>query len=85
MKNFTSIACAIFDKKYSGVFRLRNNEHIPSSELRTNPCIITAYDYPYILGREGKTYSLTGLYFYGKESPFDIVEFIKDTNTETLC
>jgi hypothetical protein len=43
-----------------------------------NKCPVTGYDYPYILKYSGKTYTSTGWYYYGKETPFDIVEFIKN-------
>ena len=77
MRNFNTIALSVLGGRCSGVFRLRNHEHIPSTELVKNTCPITGYDYPYILGNSGKTYTSTGLYHYGKESPFDIVEFNK--------
>lgn len=84
MKNFNTIAQSILNNTCSGIFRLRNNEHIPSTELSINDCTITGYDYPYRLGHHGKTYTSTGLYYYGKESPFDVMEFIKDVETTNI-
>lgn len=80
MKGFEQIATAVLDGATSGFFRLRNNEMIPSTELRPNTCPILGYDYPFILGNNGKTYTNSGLYYYGYNTPFDVVEFIKKTN-----
>lgn len=78
MKNFDRIANDILAGVCCGVFKLRNKEQIHSNELSYNTCPIMGYDYPYVLGRNGKTYSLSGNYCYGKETPFDVVDFIKD-------
>lgn len=78
MTNFLQIANAVLNGTTTGVFRLRNNELIPSSELRINLCPILGYDYPFILGNNEKTYTNTGIYYYGQSTPFDVVEFIKD-------
>ena len=78
MRNFNQVAQLVLNGTYSGVFRLRNNEHVPSHELMQKKCPVTGYDYPYILKYSGKTYTSTGWYYYGKETPFDIVEFIKN-------
>ena len=82
MKNFQQIAKSILAGLYTGTFRLRNNELIPSSELQVNTCPILGYDYPYCLGSTGKTYTSTGIYYYGQTSPFDVMEFIKDKQEE---
>lgn len=78
MKNFQQIANSVLNGVCSGLFRLRNNEIIPSSELSANNCPILGYDYPFILGSAGKTYTNAGDYYYGQTTPFDIVEFIKN-------
>lgn len=80
MKNFLQVVKSVLNGTCSGTFRLRNNEMIPSTDLRVNTCPILGYDYPYILGNNGKTYTSTGLYYYGQTTPFDIMEFIKDNN-----
>lgn len=77
MKGFEQVANAILDGATQGYFRLRNNEQIPSDQLSRNKCPILGYDYPFILGTSGKTYTPSGLYYYGYTSPFDVVEFVK--------
>lgn len=77
MKGFQQIVTAVLDGATTGFFRLRNNEIIPSEQLQRNTCPILGYDYPFILGNNGKTYTNSGQYYYGQTSPFDVMEFVK--------